>query len=193
MAFALPAFVVLLWSMVQLGLVYRANSGIQHSLGQGARFATLYPTPTDAAIEAKMDEAVYGIGPGTFDVTVTDVPASGYKDLLVTYEQKTDLLLFPGPTINVTKSKRVWVASTGAIAGSGGGSGTGTGGGGGSGTGTGGDSGDGGTPSPDPTPSDPPPPSPTPDPTPSDPPSPPPTTDNGNGNVVCTKKNGKPC
>jgi Flp pilus assembly protein TadG len=110
-AFALPAFIVMVWMMVQLGLVYRANSGIQHSLGQGARYATLYPTPTDDEITARMAEAVYGIGPGTFDTTVTDVPASGYKDLTVTYTQPTDLLLFPGPTINLTKSKRVWVAS----------------------------------------------------------------------------------
>jgi len=112
-AFALPAFIVLLWSMVQLGLVYRANSGIQNALGQGARYATLYPTPTDADIAKMMNSAVYGIGPGHFTPVVTDVPDKGYKDLKVTYRQKTDLLLFPGPTITVTKQKRVWVASTG--------------------------------------------------------------------------------
>ena len=44
MAFALPAFVMLLWSMVQLGLVYRANSGLQNALGQGARYASLAQT-----------------------------------------------------------------------------------------------------------------------------------------------------
>ena len=113
-AFALPAFVLMLWSMVQLGLIYRANSGIQHALGQGARYATLYPTPTDVNIKAQMDAAVYGIGPGDFTPVVTDVPDQGYKDLKVTYVQKTDFLLFPGPTINVTKSKRVWVASVGS-------------------------------------------------------------------------------
>ena len=110
-AFALPAFVVLLWSMVQMGLVYRANSGIQHALGQGARFATLYPTPSDADITAKMNEAVYGIGPGRFETVVTDT-TSGYKDLRVTYTQPTNLLLFPGPTITMTRSKRVWIAAT---------------------------------------------------------------------------------
>jgi len=110
LAFALPVFIVLVWMMVQLGLVFRANSGIQHALGQGARFATLYPTPTDTAIDTKMNEAVYGIGPGTFDTIVNDVPVDGYKDLTVTYSQPTDFLLFPGPTIHVRKSKRVWVA-----------------------------------------------------------------------------------
>jgi Flp pilus assembly protein TadG len=111
-AFGLPAFIMLVWLVVQLGLIYRANSGIQHALGQGARYATLYPTPTDTLIEARMDSAVYGIGPGTFTTTVTPNTTDGYRDLLVTYTQTTSLLLLPGPNISISKQKRVWVAGT---------------------------------------------------------------------------------
>jgi hypothetical protein len=113
MAFALPVLIVLMWIIVQLGLVFRAMSGINHGLGEGARLATLYPQPTDEAIKSKISDAVYGIGPGSFNI---DPPAAGvnlganYLDLKVTYSQKTDLLIFPGPTISVTRSKRVWVA-----------------------------------------------------------------------------------
>ena len=113
MAFALPVLIVLMWMIVQLGLVFRAMSGIQHGLGEGARMATLSPKKTDAAIQQKITDAVYGIGPGSFTIAT---PASGtadganYLDLQVTYTQPTDLLLFPGPTINVTRSKRVWTA-----------------------------------------------------------------------------------
>lgn len=114
MAFALPALIVLLWMIVQLGLVFRAMSGIQHGLGEGARMATLFPKPTDTAIKAKITDAVYGIGPGSFAIpTPTTGTADGatYLDLKVTYTQKTDLLLFPGPTISVSRSKRVWIAT----------------------------------------------------------------------------------
>jgi len=112
-AFALPALIVMVWAVVQLGLVFRAMSGIQHALGEGARLATLYPQPTDDAIKAKITDAVYGIGPGTF--TIQDpVPGtdngSGFLDLQVSYTQPTDLLFLPGPTITVSRSKRVWVA-----------------------------------------------------------------------------------
>ncbi len=110
-AFALPALIVLLWMIIQLGLVFRANSGIQHALGQGARAATLFPVPDNTEITAKMNNAVYGIGPGTFENAVADNTVAGYKDLTVTYTQPTTLLLFPGPTINIEKSKRVWVAN----------------------------------------------------------------------------------
>jgi len=114
MAFALPALIVLMWMIVQLGLVFRAMSGIQHGLGEGARSATLFPKPSNTAIQAKITDAVYGIGPGSFNIAA---PVTGtldgatYMDLRVTYTQNTDLLILPGPTINVTRSKRVWIAT----------------------------------------------------------------------------------
>lgn len=114
MAFALPALIVMIWAIVQLGLVFRAMSGIQHALGEGARFATIYPQPDNDAIEAKITDAVYGIGPGTFvikDPVAGSADGSAYLDLEVTYTQSTDLLLLPGPTISVSRSKRVWVAN----------------------------------------------------------------------------------
>jgi len=122
-AIGLPVLVVLLWSFVQLGQVYRAVAGSQHALGEGARYATLClnptingcTTPTATAIKNKVNDAVYGIGPGTFNVptpTKTTVGTSAYYDLTVTYTQPTNLLLFPGPTISITRSKRVWVAGT---------------------------------------------------------------------------------
>lgn len=113
MAFALPALIVMIWAIVQLGLVFRAMSGIQHALGEGARLATLYPQPDNDVIEAKIADAVYGIGPGTFaieDPVAGEADGSGYLDLEVTYTQETDLLLLPGPTITVSRSKRVWVS-----------------------------------------------------------------------------------
>ena len=112
-AFALPALIVMMWMIVQAGLVFRAMSGIQHGLGQGARLATLYPKPSDTAVQTAITNAVYGIGPGTFDIpTPTTGTADGanYMDLKVTYTQPTDMLLFPGPTITVSRSKRVWIA-----------------------------------------------------------------------------------
>ncbi|MCF2513771.1 pilus assembly protein [Sphingomonas sp. G124] len=113
-AFALPALIMMMWMLVQLGLVFRAMSGIQHGLGEGARTATLYPKPSDTVIQQKITDAVFGIGPGTFAIpTPTTGTSDGatYLDLKVTYTQPTDLLFLPGPTISVTRSKRVWIAS----------------------------------------------------------------------------------
>jgi Flp pilus assembly protein TadG len=111
MAFALPIFLMLIWMVVQLGLIYRANAGIQNALGEGARFATLFPTPSDPDIVAKMQATVDGIGPGNFTPTLTANNTEKYRDLVVTYTQATNLIMIPGPTIKITKRKRVWVAS----------------------------------------------------------------------------------
>ena len=122
MAFALPILIVMIWMFVQLAQIYRALAGIQQGLGEGARYATLClnpsslgcEAPTAASIKTKISASVYGVGPGTF---VVSDPVSGnsgtsqYYDLKVTYTQPTSLLLFPGPTINVTRSKRVWTAA----------------------------------------------------------------------------------
>lgn len=121
LAFALPILIMLIWMIVQLGEVYRAAAGIQQALGEGARYATLClnptatgcTTPSASDIAAKINASVYGIGPGQFTVTPPSKSADGtasYYDLNVTYTQHTSLLLLPGPTINISRSKRVWVA-----------------------------------------------------------------------------------
>jgi Flp pilus assembly protein TadG len=123
LAFAFPVLIVMLWAIVQLGFVLRANAGIQHALGEGARFATLCDNPTILgctppdrdAIRTRMLNAVGGTELGTFDANrptlSTDVSGARYYDLRVTYSMTTSLLLFPGPTVSLGKSKRVWVAS----------------------------------------------------------------------------------
>ena len=114
MALAIPILLELLWIVFQCGLIFRAMSGIQHGLGEGARYATLYPQPTSSQIYNKISDAVYGIGPGSFAI---DAPLPGtadganYLDLRVSYTQETNLLIVPGPKITLSRSKRVWVSS----------------------------------------------------------------------------------
>lgn len=115
MAFALPILIMLIWMVIQLGMVFRAMSGIQHALGEGARAATLWPVPATSTVQAKMNAAVYGIKPGTFTIPTPvagNADGSDYLDLKVTYSQSTDLIFIPGPTITVSRSKRVWKAET---------------------------------------------------------------------------------
>ena len=123
MAFALPVLVIMLYALVQLAEVYRAVAGMQQALGEGARFATLCYTqsptgcaaPTADQIKTKINTSVYGIGPGTFTVADPVGGTSGtasYYDLSVTYSQPTTLLMFPGPTMALTRSKRVWISTS---------------------------------------------------------------------------------
>lgn len=123
-AFALPVLVVMLWMFVQLAQVYCALAGIQQALGEGARYATLClnpsatgcSIPTADQVQTKITNNVYRIGTsGTFTVSTPTMGTSGssaYYDLTVNYSQPTNLIFFPGPTIALTRSKRVWVAGS---------------------------------------------------------------------------------
>lgn len=121
-AFAFPVLVVMIWMITQLGFIFRANAGIQQALGEGARYATLClnpsiigcTPPTPAQVKTRMEGAVGGTHMGVFTALTPVQGTSGgarYYDLRVTYTMPTSLLLFPGPTISLGKSKRVWVAS----------------------------------------------------------------------------------
>lgn len=122
-AFALPILILMLWIFVQLAQVYRALAGMQEALGEGARYATLCldPTsdgcsaPTTADVKTRIEDNMYGVGAGSYSVAD---PVSGtddganYYDLTVTYSQPTSLLVVPGPTIHMSRSKRVWIATS---------------------------------------------------------------------------------
>lgn len=116
MAIALPVLIAMIYGLFQVGLLYQANAGMQHALGEGARVATLYErytsnnVPTDAAIKGRMTAKLFGKGDGAF--TVNDpVTGTGYKDLSITYTKKMNFLFFNGPTITLSRSKRAYTVN----------------------------------------------------------------------------------
>lgn len=118
MALALPVLVTMIYGIFQVGLLYQANAGMQHALGEGARMATLCvkvgkecKTATDTAIKSLVSSELFGKGDGTF--TVSDpVPGTGFRDLSVRYTKTMNFIFFPGPTITLNRSKRAYVADT---------------------------------------------------------------------------------
>lgn len=112
-AIAVPVLILMIYGIFQVGLLYEANAGMQHALGEGARLATLYDrtttnhVPTDVAIKAKMSTQLFGQNDGSF--TVSDpVTSAGYKTLTISYTRQMSFLLAPGPNVTLTRSKRVY-------------------------------------------------------------------------------------
>ena len=122
-ALAVPVLVVMIYGIFQIGVAFQAHAGMQHALGEGARLATICRNPTadgicsvatDAEIKAMINNKVFGTGVGEFSEpsVTTPLPAvcTSCRLLSVTFSMPTSFLLFPGPTINLTRSKRVYVA-----------------------------------------------------------------------------------
>lgn len=120
-AFALPVLILFIYGFFTVGLLYQSNAGLQHALGEAARFATLYieandGPPTDPEIEAMLTSKDFGLAGGTLQPPQIDNSelANGFKTISLTYSRPTDFLFFAGPTITVTRSKRVYIAAPSA-------------------------------------------------------------------------------
>lgn len=126
-AFALPTLIMFIWGIAQLGMVMAADAGIQNALGEGARLATLFPTPSSTVIQQKMTNSLFGNFLGSYTVTVpasaTDVTRTTttdgvtsttvigkYMDLNITYTVTPNFLFFNGPLITMPRSKRVYIS-----------------------------------------------------------------------------------
>jgi len=120
-AIALPVLLVMIYGIFQVGLVFQANAGMQHALGEGARYATLCVptssgcnTPSDSAVVTRMSSKLFGMNIGTFGTPTVTTPASTActfcRDLTVTYTVTPNYLFFRGPAISLSRSKRVYVA-----------------------------------------------------------------------------------
>lgn len=113
MALSLPILLTFIFGMMQVGMMMAADAGMQHALGEGARLATIYPTPTDTAIKAKITAKVFGTYIGSYAVSdplTTTVGTSRFKDLKVTYTVTPNFLFFSVPPITLTRTKRVYLS-----------------------------------------------------------------------------------
>jgi Flp pilus assembly protein TadG len=120
-AIALPVLLVMIYGIFQVGLVFQANAGMQHALGEGARLASLcVPTadacnaPADAAVVTRMQQKLFGMNIGTFGTPTVTTPATSVctncRDLTVTYTVTPNYLFVNGRAISLTRSKRVYLA-----------------------------------------------------------------------------------
>ena len=113
LALALPVLVSIIFGVFQLAMLYQANAGMQHALGEGARHATLFdPTtvtkvPAIVTVKLKMQQKLFGKADGTFTVD-TPTTGTGYMDLKITYTKKMNFLFMTGPTITLTRTKRAY-------------------------------------------------------------------------------------
>lgn len=112
LALSLPILLTFIFGMMQVGMVMAADAGMQHALGEGARMATLYPAPTDAAIQARINSKVFGTYVGAYNVAApvtVNAGTSKYKTLSVSYTVTPNFLFFTGPPITLNRSKRVYL------------------------------------------------------------------------------------
>jgi Flp pilus assembly protein TadG len=117
-ALAVPVLTLMIYGIFTLGQLFEADAGMQHGLGEGARYATLClnPTstgvctvPTDTQITNKVTSKLYGPARNLTPTIATDTTAKT-KTISLTYTTTPSFLFFNGPAVSMTRSKVVYYA-----------------------------------------------------------------------------------
>lgn len=110
-ALALPPFLILLFGSVQLAIIASARTGLQHAVDEGARYASIYPTPSDAQIIERVNTRRFGLDPAYVSAPVVShgeqygVP---YIEISMRYARSLDFLLFQTPPLSLSYTRRAY-------------------------------------------------------------------------------------
>ena len=107
-----PVLLLLLLGIMQVGMLFEADAGLCRAVEEGARYATIFPTPTDSQITSKITAKRFGLksayitGP-----TISHGVSSGanYADISMTYAAPVNFVFFQSSPITLTATRRAFM------------------------------------------------------------------------------------
>jgi Flp pilus assembly protein TadG len=117
-ALIVPVLLTFLVGLAQLGTLYLANTGLVSAVGEGARFATIFPRPTNDQIIARITDRRFGLEPAHITaLTVTlATPAQvtanngrNFLDIQMSYQVPLNFIFFQMNSITITERRRAFV------------------------------------------------------------------------------------
>ncbi|HYZ47396.1 MAG TPA: TadE/TadG family type IV pilus assembly protein [Sphingomonas sp.] len=112
-ALAAPTLLLLVIGIIQLGLLFSAYAGMASAVNEGARFATIYPTPTDDQIIAKMNQKKFLVQDARMTVAApVHATANGvqYVELTMTYSAPLNFVFFSTPAVTLRQTRRAYLS-----------------------------------------------------------------------------------
>lgn len=111
-AIGVPVLLLFIFAIAQFGIFFFANAGVHHAVGEGARYALIYPTPSDAAIRARMLDRRFGLkldqiqGP-----TVVRGVDNGvdYAEVSMRYTVPINFVFFRTAPVTIDRSQRAYL------------------------------------------------------------------------------------
>ncbi|WP_313669829.1 TadE/TadG family type IV pilus assembly protein [Sandarakinorhabdus sp.] len=109
-AMTLPLFLAFVFVFFGIGAVFWANAGLRHSVGEGARMATLFPLRSNTAIANTILDNSFGLGGVMTQPTITPGTANGqnFVDITVTVNPRFNLFFIEVEPITMTETRRVY-------------------------------------------------------------------------------------
>lgn len=116
-ALVAPALILFIIGIAQFGVMFMANNGLRNAVGEGARYATIYPRPTNAQISQRVTDGRFGLNPARITgPTYTSGVSAGteYVDITMSYTVTPDFIFFTLPPMTLTETRRAFVYSANA-------------------------------------------------------------------------------
>ena len=110
-ALAVPVLLIFIIGIVQLGILFFANAGLRSSVAEGARYATIYPRPTDDQIKARAMQQRFGMDPAYLTgPTIVHGTSDGvsYVDIKMDYSVPIDFLFYRPPPVTLSVTRRAF-------------------------------------------------------------------------------------
>lgn len=113
-ALTLPILMVLVMGTFGIGNYMYAKNAVNHAVDEAARTASIYPTPTDAAIKTAYSDALTrdfsGDGGTIFTTTHGASGTIDYVDLKATASIDVDFAFYTKTGVKIETTRRVFLA-----------------------------------------------------------------------------------
>ena len=110
-----PALILMIVGIGQLGILFMANAGLRNAVAEGARFATIWPRPSDTDIINRVTSSEFGLVPENMTTpTVTHGVSGGanYVDITMSYNVPLNFIFFTTPPVTLTETRRAFVQAS---------------------------------------------------------------------------------
>ncbi|MFN3944211.1 MAG: TadE/TadG family type IV pilus assembly protein [Allosphingosinicella sp.] len=113
-ALVAPVLLLLIFGMLQLGMLFIASNGLTHAVAEGARYATIFPRPTDEELIAHIEGARFGMKESRVTepkIEWQQVEGSGahFVDIEMRYAMPLNFVFFETPPITLRETRRAYV------------------------------------------------------------------------------------
>ena len=115
-ALAVPALLTLIIGITQLGILYFANADLRNAVAAGARYASIYPRPSDTAVVQRINGKVVGLEQRYITAPTithgTDASGNTYADITMKYDVPLNFIFVKTPAVKLTETRRVFTQPT---------------------------------------------------------------------------------
>lgn len=108
---AFPVLMIFIIGILQLGVLFSANAGLRQAVEEGARYATIFPSPTDTQITTRVSDRQFGLvasritGPTVAHGTSNGV---NFVDVSMSYSVPLDFVLFTTAPVTLSYTRRAY-------------------------------------------------------------------------------------